>query len=81
MADPVGGGCGGCNPPPSFKKNSGHPRGHCDSDRVFQNESRDSKAVLCVRLHRRCVRYNANYVRNAQIPVCPFCSRCLPIHL
>ena len=29
MADSVGGGCGGCNPPLIFKKNSGHPRGHC----------------------------------------------------
>ena len=25
-----GGGCGGCNPPLNFPKNSGHPRGHCD---------------------------------------------------
>ena len=25
-----GGGCGGCNPPLIFQKNSGHPRGHCD---------------------------------------------------
>ena len=26
----MGGGCGGCNPPLIFKKNSGHPHGRCD---------------------------------------------------
>ena len=24
------GGCGGCNPPLKFQKNSGHPRDRCD---------------------------------------------------
>ena len=29
MADPEGG-CGGCNPPLIFEKNTGHPRDRCD---------------------------------------------------
>ena len=45
------------------------------SDRVIQNESRDSKAVMCVCLQRRHVRHNASYVPNAKMPVCPLCSR------
>ena len=45
------------------------------SDRMIQNESRDSKAVMCVCLQRRHVRHNASYVPNAKMPVCPLCSR------
>ena len=33
---------------------------------MIQNESRDSPAVMCLCLQRRCVRHNANYVPYAR---------------